>query len=144
MYGLVNRGLQEFIEKSSGDSTWAQISARLGLATEPFVDLEHHPDEVTYRIVDAASEVLGVPAPQLLRRFGRHWILFAAESAYGDLIHSSGDLFEFLVNVDALHASVAELMPKLVAPSFGVDGTVEQIANSSYGETRFLISRASV
>ncbi len=178
MYGLVNRGLQEFIESSSDRSTWTQISARLGLATEPFVDLEHYPDEVTYRIVGTASEVLGVPAPQLLRGFGRHWILFAAESEYGDLIHSSGDLLEFLVNVDALHTSVAELMPKLVPPSFGVeevengwvvlyvsersglepmveglleglletfavDGTVKQITDSSYGETRFLISRSA-
>ncbi len=178
MYGLVNRGLKEFIEYSASESTWRQIAGQVGLGDEPFVDLQQYPDELAYDIVGAACEALGSPADAFLRAFGRHWILFTAESAYGDLMSSSSGLYEFLENLDRLHVSVAKSMPKLVPPNFGVeeieagwvvlyvsersglepmveglleglletfavDGTVKQIADSSYGEKRFLISRSS-
>ena len=89
--------------------------------TDHFVDLDQYPDEVTYRIVGAASEVLGMPASQLLREFGRHWILFTGHPAYSDLFDRSDSFYEFLVDLDALHAAVAESMPKLVPPNFGVE-----------------------
>jgi hypothetical protein len=56
-----------------------------------------------------------------LLSFGRHWVLFTAESAYGDLLEQAGDTFEgVIMNLDGLHRMLGQSMPDLRPPSFDV------------------------
>ncbi|MDJ0788165.1 MAG: heme NO-binding domain-containing protein [Myxococcota bacterium] len=117
MVGLVNRALEELIVGEAGDATWKAVKEKAGLDINGFVGMDPYPDEITYRLVAAASEVLARPAEELLRAFGRHWILYTAEQGYGALLElGGGDLCEFLSNLDAVHARLRVGMPKLVPP----------------------------
>jgi hypothetical protein len=121
MYGLVHRGIKEFLLASAGPEVWARISARAGVVDDNSEDLRAYPDEETFALVGAVIGELGQPAEDVLRAFGRHWILFTAESAYGDLMEEAGDTFEgVIVNLDLLHQVVGRSMPDLRPPTFDV------------------------
>jgi hypothetical protein len=49
-----------------------------------------YPDDVTYRLVTAASKVLGVPAEVILKAFGEFWVLHTALESYGPLMRAHG------------------------------------------------------
>ena len=51
--------------------------------------------------------------------FGEHWTLYTAQEGYGEMLNLAGrTLFEFLQNLDHLHARVGLLFPQLRPPSF--------------------------
>lgn len=119
MYGLVNQAIEDLVRANHGDSTWEAIKRKVGLDLEAFVAMESYPDEVTYGLVAAASEVLGTPADRLLEAFGTHWTLFTAQRGYGDLLKRCGSSFrEFMTNLHELHTRVALTFPHLTPPSF--------------------------
>ncbi len=121
MYGLVNRGVRDLIISSCGESEWHKVREHAGVDQENFASMETYPDEVTYKLVGSASELLDTPAEDLLKAFGKHWILFTAQKGYGDLIDTWGDnLPEFLQNLDDLHAQLRMSMPHLNPPSFEI------------------------
>jgi hypothetical protein len=121
MYGLVHRGIKEFLLESAGAEVWARVRSRAEIVDDNFVDLQAYPDEETYALVGAVSAELGQTPDTVLRAFGRHWVLFTAESAYGDLLEQAGDTFEgVMVNLDMLHQMVGRSMPGLRPPHFDV------------------------
>lgn len=121
MYGLVNRALQQLVCNSKGEDTWHAIRRKAGVEDEVFVRMDAYPDELTYRLVDAASEVLATPAPELLREFGRYWTRYTLVEGYGAMLNDLGPTFqEALAALDAMHARVALLYPALKPPSFRV------------------------
>ena len=88
MYGLVNRAIEDLIVENHGTEVWGQICAKAGLPREPFISMDSYSDAVTYKLVGAVSEVLDIPAEQVLEAFGRYWTLYTAEKGYGlSLIH---------------------------------------------------------
>jgi hypothetical protein len=100
---------------------WNEIRARAGVADEVFMRMDPYPDEITYRLVGAASEVLDTPADTLLREFGRYWTRYTMVEGYGALLSDlGGTLHEALVALDAMHARVALLYPALKPPTFKV------------------------
>lgn len=119
MYGLVNRALQEFICTHHGDASWQSIKIMAGVDVELFVRMESYPDEITYRLVGAACELLNIEPAALLRSFGRHWVLFTGQEGYGSLFDGAGSsLQEVLINLDHLHLRVGLMYPALKPPSF--------------------------
>jgi len=119
MYGLVNKAIQDFTVSAGGERAWERIHERAQVEAVAFVSMQSYPDELTYRLVGAAAEVFGRPADELLREFGRHWILYTGREGYGPLLQNAGaTLPEFLHNLDALHARVGLSMPELRPPSF--------------------------
>ncbi len=90
MYGMVNRAIEEMVCAQYGEQSWAQIAARAAIDVDVFVSNEGYPDEMTYALVDAASQVLDVPATQMLEEFGRYWVLHTARTGYGDLLAAGG------------------------------------------------------
>ena len=84
MYGMVNQAAQELIESRFGAETWQRVKdeAKLGSAASQFQRLKQYPDEITYAIVAAASDVLNLPAATVLETFGEFWIEFARRSGY--------------------------------------------------------------
>ena len=119
MYGMVNKAVEDMVCRDYGAPTWERIKERAGVDTEVFLSNEPYADEVTYRLVAAASELLGTPAANILEAFGEHWVLHTAQEGYGPLMRAAGrSLPEFLVNLPNFHSRVAMIFPKLQPPRF--------------------------
>ncbi|MDA8035564.1 MAG: heme NO-binding domain-containing protein [Actinomycetota bacterium] len=122
MYGLVNKAIEDLAISAGGEETWQRIKDEAGVDVVAFVSMDAYDDDLTYRLVGAASRVLGMPAEEILKSFGRHWVLYTAREGYGPLLERAGSsLGEFLANLDALHTRVGLTMPALRPPSFQVD-----------------------
>jgi hypothetical protein len=122
MYGLVNAAVEDFVCTNFGRDQWETIKARAGVTSQSFNRMESYPDELTYKLVEAACGVLGVTAEQALRGFGGHWVLYTGREGYGNLFDMAGrSLKEFLLNLDNLHTRVGQSFAKLKPPSFRFD-----------------------
>ncbi|MFN9511429.1 MAG: heme NO-binding domain-containing protein [Akkermansiaceae bacterium] len=119
MYGLVNKAIQELVTTNFGDEKWEKIKELSGVDTDVFISNDGYPDEITYKLVGAAVEVLGLPAEQILIAFGEHWVLETAAKSYGPMMKSGGgSLRDFLINLPNLHSRVAMIYPHLQPPRF--------------------------
>lgn len=119
MYGMVNKAVEEMVVLHHGEETWERIKAKAGVDVEVFMSNEGYPDQITYNLVAAASEVLQTPADQILQSFGEHWILHTAQEGYGGLMQAAGKtLPEFLKNLPNFHSRVAMIFPQLKPPHF--------------------------
>jgi len=119
MYGLVNQGVRDLAVTLGGEPLWQRIVVAAGVGDKQFVSMSTYSDEVTYRLVTAAAEVLGLTDAEVLHAFGRHWVLYTAARGYGAIFDTMGrDLPEFLANLDAMHARLSLSMTDLTPPSF--------------------------
>lgn len=119
MYGMVNKAVEDMVCLHHGEAVWEQIKAKAGVDVDIFMSNEGYPDEITYNLVAAASEVLHVPAEQILHGFGEHWVLHTAQEGYGGLMKAAGKtLPEFLGNLPNFHSRVSMIFPKLQPPRF--------------------------
>ena len=119
MYGMVNKAVEDMVVRSHGEPVWEQIKARAGVDIDVFMSNESYSDDVTYNLVGAASEVLKVPAEEILIGFGEHWVLHTAQEGYGGLMSAGGkNLPEFLRNLPNFHSRVSMIFPKLNPPRF--------------------------
>lgn len=124
MYGMVNRAVRDMVIARFGTEAWEQIHTKAAAPAE-FEKMQAYDDDVTYRLVGAASTVLDLPAEVVMRTFGVYWVVETAEKGYGPLMALWGTSFaEFLSNLDALHARVKETFSNLAPPRFEV--TVEE------------------
>lgn len=121
MYGLVNKAVQEMVTQHYGESMWEKVREKAGVEDEIFLSSEAYPDEVTYRLVGAASALVGEPADRILFAFGEHWVLHTARHGYGSLMDAAGkSLPEFIRNLPNFHTRIAMIFPKLSPPRFEV------------------------
>lgn len=119
MYGLVNRAIQGLVKEKFGEEAWHNICARAELGEPSFVAMDAYDDAITYALVGAASQELGLDAGVILEAFGEYWTSYTIEEGYGDLLSMmGGSLDEFLDNLDSMHTRIGGTMPKLVPPSF--------------------------
>lgn len=119
MYGLVNQAIEELITSNFGEDKWETIRAKAGVEDEVFISNDGYPDKITYDLVSAASEVLGLTADEVLIAFGKHWVLETAVKSYGPMMKSGGStLKEFLVNLPNFHTRVAMIYSELQPPKF--------------------------
>jgi Haem-NO-binding len=118
MYGLVNQAVKDLVLTTVGASAWEQITDRAGIRTDPFLAMSPYPDEVTYKLVAAASEVLERPAEDILETFGEFWITHSAERGYAQLLTMMGhDMPSFLLGLDGMHDRLRLSFPDLNPPS---------------------------
>lgn len=137
MYGLVNKAVEELVRTRFGDETWAKVRERAGIEVGGFMSMDPYPDAVTYRMVFAASEVLGTPVAALLEAFGEYWMVYTAREGYGQLISMFGSsLGEFLGNLDNMHTRVGLSFPELQPPSFVLSELGEDRYTLEYHSTR--------
>ena len=119
MYGLVNKAIVDLVHAHHGAAAWQQIQTLAGIDEDLFLTMRQYPDDVTYRLVGAASQVLNTPPEDILQAFGRHWVKYTAREGYGELLGISGhSIWEFLANLDNMHARVALSFTRLRPPSF--------------------------
>lgn len=119
MYGMVNSAIMDLLVANHGEKTWQKVKAKAGVEDEVFISTEPYPDEMTYRLVGAASEVLEQPVGEILKQFGRWWVLDTARKSYGHLLQFGGrNLGEFLKNLPNFHTRVVMMFPALQPPMF--------------------------
>jgi len=119
MYGMVNKAIEDMVRNGHGEDTWDRIRDAAGLDIDVFISNDSYPDDLTYRLVDAASRVLGAPADEILKAFGEHWVLHTAQDGYGSLMAAGGgSLPEFLLNLPNFHTRVQMIFPNLQPPTF--------------------------
>jgi hypothetical protein len=137
MYGLVNQAVEDLAVQLGGPELWSRIVERAGHDVPVFVAMEPYDDAITYGLVEAASEVLGVSASQVLEAFGEHWIRYTGNHGYGPLLSAMGTtLPQFLRNLDMMHSRIALNMPALRPPSFACEELEEGRLLVSYWSDR--------
>jgi len=136
MYGLVNKAVVDLVTTKFGIDAWNEIKKKADVDIDVFISMDAYDDDITYRLVGAASEVLKLAPEQVLEAFGEYWVLFTAQS-YGPLLDASGrTLKEFLSNLDAMHARVAMTMPALRPPRFRLIEVDATLMKLEYFSTR--------
>ena len=119
MYGLVNKAIEDLVISNYGEDRWQLIKQKAGVDIEVFISNEGYSDEITYNLVGAASEVLGVTVREVLIAFGEHWVLKTASHGYGVMLRSGGaTLKQFLINLPNFHTRVQMIYPELEPPRF--------------------------
>jgi hypothetical protein len=137
MYGLVNKAIQGLIIDNYGKSIWEEVKLKSKLEIDVFISNEPYPDETTYILAAAASEVLGVPVKQVLFLFGEYWILKTGQETYGSLMHTNGtDFREFLINLPNFHSRVMLIYPNITPPEFRVTDIESNSLHLHYYSTR--------
>jgi len=119
MYGLINIAIRDLVKSKFSEAQWDQIFKQAGATDADFVRMHSGDDAATYALVGAASDILGMPASEILQAFGEYWTEFTADEGYGPLMDAAGStLPEFLGNLDQLHTRVGMMYPDLKPPSF--------------------------
>ena len=121
MYGLVNRAIEQLVSSVKGVDAWERVRDRAGVGDDGFVAMCPYHDDLTYALVGAASEEMGITAAEVLEAFGAYWILYTAEEGYGELMQVAGnDLRSFLCSLNDLHGRVETVFPEMRLPQFRV------------------------
>lgn len=138
MYGLVNRAIQQMVTTQHGDEVWNRIKTIADLSDlDFFATYQAYPDDVTHRLVAAASEELGLTGEEIMQAFGEYWITYTASEGYEQLLESTGEtLPEFLDQLDTLHARAGLSFPQLQPPSFRCEHAANQSMNLEYRSKR--------
>lgn len=139
MYGLVNQAIEAMVRKNFSSQIWDEIHQKAAIQDPHFLSMAAYPDDVTHRLVKAASEVLNLSSGEIMRAFGSFWVEYVDEHGYAELMEMSGEsLPEFLQNLDELHARVGLSFPKLRPPSFECRTGDESIAENTDQNTSTL------
>ncbi len=137
MYGMVNKALEEMVCEAHGEAIWEEIKLKAGVDVDVFLSHEAYPDEMTYQLVGAASDVLNAPAADLLEAFGGHWVLKTAVQGYGYLMAAAGsNLKEFLLYLPNFHTRVSLMFPHLNPPRFLCTDVTDTSLNLHYYSDR--------
>lgn len=123
MYGLVNRAVEELVKSMAGEESWALVCEQAGVPSQYFHSMDTYPDEITMNLVDAAADHLGLSSDDVLKRFGRYWILYTGAEGWGPILEAQGStVAQVIANLDNMHARIETAMPEMRAPSFVLRG----------------------
>lgn len=127
MYGMVNQAVRELVLNNHGQEVWDKIRSEANVIETEFHSLHIYPDEMTYRLVMAASKVLDTPPEVILVSFGETWTDFASRTSFSRLIRFGGRTFlEFVQNLDQMHTKIKITLPELVPPSFRTSDVTDE------------------
>lgn len=118
MYGMVNEAMCQMVTEAHGEAVWNRIRHAAGCEVDRFIRMDSYPDDLTYRLVGAAVEELGVPPDKLLHAFGEYWVAFARAGGYADFFRSCDSYHGFVLQLDAMHARLEIAFPDFKPPQF--------------------------
>ena len=119
MYGIVNKAIEELVTDRFGHEVWDTVKKKSEVKVDFFLSNEAYDDEITYRIANAASSVLGVTIKDVLNLFGEWWILHTCKEKYGAMMNAGGsNLRAFILNLPRFHDRAFLMYPKLAPPEF--------------------------
>ena len=121
MYGMINKAIRTLVTREAGEDVWNQVLESSGVGDDVFEDMKGYDDSVTFSLVGATSETLGIPASDVLEMFGVYWVDVAKEG-YGEYFNAFGNDFEsFVQGLDEMHVRISKMLPNLVPPSFQIE-----------------------
>ncbi len=122
MKGVINKGIQEMLEKKYGQATWIDVKERAGCDEQFFLLSHNYPDETTFALTRAAAEVLDLPLDTLLVEFGRYWVRNTAPKYYPTYFSLAGqsprDVFH---NLNRIHQQVTMDISGATPPKFQIE-----------------------
>ncbi|KAG0413388.1 hypothetical protein HPB47_009472 [Ixodes persulcatus] len=123
IYGFVHCALEDLVRTKYGVEAWEKIlkKSRIRMHGGSFLMHRVYADELTLKLVQSASEVLGLSADACLEALGCHFLYFCQQHGYDHILRVLGsNLTDFLTNLDNLHDHLASTYPGMSAPSFRV------------------------
>jgi heme-NO-binding protein len=116
MHGTIFSELHKFVMAEHGEAAWPLVLKQAGLEGRVYLPLAEYPDEEAQRLVAAASQVSGQPAPQVLRTFGE-FIASDLLQMYWAVIQPEWKSLEVIEHTeDAIHRVVRLRDPKAKPP----------------------------
>ncbi len=130
MYGIIQNSLKAMVIEKFGAKQWSKIMQASGFEGDHFMSNEPYPDEETLSLVSNGVEILGIPLDDLLRSFGKWWILHTTLEKYKFLMNSAGSNFkEFIFALPDFHTRIFLFYPKFTPPEFKIseedNGTIQ-------------------
>ncbi|MFK7997336.1 MAG: heme NO-binding domain-containing protein [Granulosicoccus sp.] len=121
MYGMINSAIEDLVVTSAGVDVWNNIKQNAGIELSVFIDSAQYSDDITYKLVEAASETLGQSPEEILHAFGRHWTLYTGKEGWASVFDLGGDnMIDFINGLDSMHARVQIALPDAQMPEFSV------------------------
>lgn len=137
MYGLINKGIEDYILDHYGAKAWSQITLAAGVPNIQFISWENYDDALSYRLFCEAATFLQVPREDLLRKIGKYWMKITAAEGYGEILHLFGrDFNNALLGLNSMHLRLGMLMSKLRPPRFEVEFLSPTLIKLSYFSER--------
>ena len=122
MYGMINKAIRTLVTREAGEEVWEQVLEASGIDEDVYEDLEAYDDSVTFALVGATSETLGLPASDVLEMFGVYWATDVAPKGYGEYFKAFGNDFKsFVSGLDEMHVRISQMLPSLSPPSFDIE-----------------------
>lgn len=133
MKGIIFNLLADAVSDEHGPAMWDDLIADAG-ASGVYTSLGSYPDAELEGLVLAAAARLRVPAPDVLRWFGRAAMPRLA-TTYPDFFTTPPDLRGFILSLNQIiHAEVRKLYPGAICPHFDFgdrrDGALEMVYRS--------------
>ncbi|NUP07796.1 MAG: heme NO-binding domain-containing protein [Polyangiaceae bacterium] len=125
MHGMIFVELKRFVVATLGSPAWNQIAARAGVGSRLLLPSETYPDEELVRLIEAASQLSGKPAAELVHAFGvalapvllTKYIAWVSPSWRTiDLLMQTESTMHRMVRMKAPGASPPELTIERIAP----------------------------
>ena len=103
MHGLINRAIQCFVTDSYGADKWVEATRVADLGFVEFESMLIYDDDVTPRMLDAVSHVLGRARNEVMEDIGTYLVSHPNVEALRRLLRFGGvDFVEFLHSLDDL------------------------------------------
>lgn len=118
MHGLINRSLQCFVQDTYGNEIWVKIADRAGLESTNFEPVLQYEDDVTDRVIAAATAALNKPRQTMLEDLGTYLASHPTVEAVRRLLRFSGATFpEFLTALEDIKDRARLALPDLELPN---------------------------
>ena len=137
MYGMINKAIRTLVIREAGEEVWDQVLETSGIDEDVYEDLEGYDDGVTFSLVGAVSETLGVPPGDVLEMFGVYWATDVAPKGYGEYFNAFGNDFKsFVAGLDEMHVRITSMLPSLVPHAFSIEELEEDHLKIHYVSQR--------
>lgn len=140
MKGIIFNLVQEVVVQAHGEDAWDDILDAAGL-DGAYTSLGSYPDDDLFRLVAAASSLLGADAHDVVRSLGEGAIPLLAERFPEFFEHPSTLPFVLTLN-DIIHPEVRKLYPGADVPEFDFDDSSPDSLSMGYRSPRKLCALA--
>jgi len=141
MKGIIFNLLEDVVTQHKGESTWDALLEHAQLEGA-YSSLATYPDQELMSLVGSASALLGMPADDVVRWFGKEAIpLLAERFPIFFEEHQSTSTLLLTLN-DIIHAEVRKLYPDAELPYFAISVPEEGVVTLGYTSPRRLCSLA--
>lgn len=141
MKGILFLLAGQAVAQTYGEDTWDDLLDAAGV-DGTYTSLGNYPDADLFRIVQAASDALGLPVPAVVRWLGTA-VVPAFVQHHPDLYAPHTDTRSFLMTLNTvIHPEVRKLYPSADTPDFEFDASDPEVLYMTYRSTRKLCALA--